>query len=242
LTIVSLLTGQAWTDRRARMALAFGVVSFALSFGPAFPLYSAIYKAFPLLQSIRGAARFGQMVLAAIAFLAGFGLAWLMMRMPKRAALAAGIVAIIGVNAEAWRAPIGYCGTPENTTCGGFTSIAPIFKTLDRPDVKAVVVFPFYPPGAGLNANARYMLQATDYWKPMLNGYSGYMPTSVFTHNRGVYDFPSASSIAYLKGLGVSHALVDSRNIGEDTLKAIADSPLLTLENTDGNLQILRIK
>ena len=128
------------------------------------------------------------------------------------------------------------------TVVNSTTGIPPIFKTLDRPDVKAVVVFPFYPPGASLNFNARYMLQSTAHWKPMMNGYSGYMPTSVFLHNRGVHDFPSDSSIAYLKGLGVTHVLVDSRNVGEDMLKAIPKSPFLVQENTDGNLLILAIK
>ncbi len=241
LMLIALVSLTAVRDRRARMVLAFGVVSFALSFGPAFPLYPFFYKVFPLLQAVRGAARFGQMALAAVAMLSGFGLAWLATKMPRRAALTVGIVAIIAVNAEAWRAPIGYCGTPESK-CEAFTGIAPIFKTLDRPDVNAIIVFPFYPPGANINLNARYMLQSTAHFKPMMNGYSGYMPTSVFTHNRGVHDFPSASSIAYLKSIGVTHALVDGRNMPEDTVKAIAVSPLLTLENTDGNLQVLKIK
>ncbi|TAK10735.1 MAG: hypothetical protein EPO35_13185 [Acidobacteria bacterium] len=241
-TLIALVSLTAIKDRRARMALAFGLVCFALSFGPAFAPYEFLYKTFPLLQAIRGAARFGQMALAAIALLSGFGLAWLATKMPKRAALIVGIVAIVGANIEAWRAPIGYCGTPENKTCQEFTEIAPIFKTLDRPDVKAIIVFPWYAPGPSMNFNARYMLQSTSNWKPMMNGYSGYMPTSMFLHNRGVHDFPSESSIQYLKKLGITHALVDSRNMGEDTLKAIAASPFLTLENTDGNLQILKIK
>ena len=39
LTLFAVLTGVALKDRRARMALAFGIAGFALSFGPAFPLY-----------------------------------------------------------------------------------------------------------------------------------------------------------------------------------------------------------
>jgi hypothetical protein len=242
LTLVSLLSLTAFTDRRARMALAFGVVSLALSFGPAFPLYAPLYKVFPLLHAIRGAARFGQMVLAAIAILSGFGLAWISTRLPRNAALALGIVAIVTVNAEAWRAPIGFCGVPGNTSCGPFGGVPPIFKTLDRPDVKAIVIFPFYAPGPSIQMNARYMLQSTANFKPMINGYSGYMPTAMITHNRALHDFPSEASISYLRGLGVTHVLVDARGMPEDTLGAIARSPSLALENTDGNLQILRIK
>lgn len=242
LTLVSLLSLTAVKDTRARMALAFGVVSFALSFGPAFPLYPFFYKVFPLLQAIRGAARFGQMALAAIAVLSGFGLAWLAMKLPKQAALTLGVVAFIAVNVEAWRAPIGYCGTRDNNTCQEFTTIPPIFKTLDRPDVQAIIVFPFYPPNSELNQNARYMLQSTAHFKPMMNGYSGYMPTVMFRHFEGVKDFPSESSIAYLKRIGVTHALVDGRNVSQEMLAAVSKSPYLVLENTDGNLQVLAIK
>ena len=242
LTLISLISLTAVKDRRARMALAFGVVSFALSFGPAFPLYSAIYHAFPLLQAIRGAARFGQMALASIAILSGFGLAWLAAKMPRQAGLALGIAAFVVVNAEAWRAPIGYCGTPENKTCQEFTAIAPIFTTLDRPDVKAIVVFPFYPAGSSIQYNARYMLQSTAHWKPLLNGYSGYMPVSTIEHGERIRDFPSDASIVYLKSIGVTHALVDGRNTSPEALAAISKSPFLVLEKTDGNLQVLAIK
>jgi hypothetical protein len=240
LMIVSIVSLTAIRDKRARMALAFGVVSFALSFGPAFPLYALCYKIFPLLHAIRGAARFGQMALAAIAMLAGFGVSWLAMKMPRKAALTLGIVASVLVNVEAWRAPIGYCGTKENTGCNEFTQVAPIFATLNRPDVKAIVVFPFYP-STSLQDNARYMLQSTAHWKPMLNGYSGYMPVSMFEHYRVLRDFPSDASIAYLKALGISHVLVDGRN-AEAIVAQIPKSPFLVLENTDGNLQILKIK
>ena len=37
LAVVATATGQAWRDRRARMALAFGVMGVCFSFGPAFP-------------------------------------------------------------------------------------------------------------------------------------------------------------------------------------------------------------
>ncbi|NQW04952.1 MAG: hypothetical protein HQ485_13150 [Acidobacteria bacterium] len=241
LTLVAVGSFTAVRDRRARMALGFGLVSFALSFGPAFPLYSFLYDAFPPLQAIRGAARFGQMALAAIAILAGFGLAWLTTRLRRQAALVVGIVAIVAVNAEGWRAPIGYCGTPTGR-CNAFTEVAPIFATLNRDDVKAIVIFPFYSPGGEHMLNARYMLQSTAHFKPMLNGYSGFMPASTVKHDRALRDFPSAASIDYLKAVGVTHALVDSRNMSEQVRAEIAASPSLVQEVTDGNLLVLAIR
>src|SRR5262249_20772354 len=61
LVLTAVIRGIAWTDRRARMAAAFGVLAFVLSFGPAFPLYGALATALPIMAGIRGAARFGQL-------------------------------------------------------------------------------------------------------------------------------------------------------------------------------------
>ena len=72
-------------DRRIRMVLVMGVVAFALSFGPAFPPYRWLYNVFPLLTGIRGAVRLGQIVIAAVGILAGFGLAAMLRRVPGRA-------------------------------------------------------------------------------------------------------------------------------------------------------------
>lgn len=241
LTLVAVGSFTAVRDRRARMALGFGVVSFALSFGPAFPPYAFLYEVFPPLQAIRGAARFGQMALAAVAILAGFGAAWLSVRLPRRTALVAGIVAILAVNAEAWRAPIAYCGTP-NASCPAFTGLAPIFATFKRADVKAIVMFPFYSTTENIIYNASYMLQSTQHFKPMLNGYSGYMPSSTSAHGRALGDFPSAASIEYLKALGVTHALVDSSNMSDAARARMAMSPHLVQEVADGNLVVFAIR
>src|SRR5262249_28837090 len=43
LALVSIVSGVAFRDPRARMALVFGLISFAMSFGPAFPLYGFLY-------------------------------------------------------------------------------------------------------------------------------------------------------------------------------------------------------
>jgi hypothetical protein len=76
----ALFTGSAISDRRARMALAFGTAGLALSFGPAVPGYALLYDAVPLLQGIRNAARFGYLVILALAILAGVGLAYMRRR------------------------------------------------------------------------------------------------------------------------------------------------------------------
>ena len=63
IVIAFLLFGLAESMRHAFAAGAAGV---ALSFGPALPGYAALYHWLPLLQGVRGAARFGFLGLVAV--------------------------------------------------------------------------------------------------------------------------------------------------------------------------------
>ena len=90
------------------MVLAIGLTALTLSFGPTLPFYDWLYWLFPPLKMIRGVVRFGQIVLAAVAILAGFGLAWLTTRFRGRAVAVMAILLVIAANGEALRAPFGY--------------------------------------------------------------------------------------------------------------------------------------
>ena len=52
LAMTALVGGVGWKDRRARMAVAFGLLTFAVSFGPAFPLYPALTRVFPIMAGM----------------------------------------------------------------------------------------------------------------------------------------------------------------------------------------------
>lgn len=232
LTLVTLATGVAISDRRARMAVAFGCVAFALSFGPAFPLYSTVYRIVPAMDALRGALRFGQITLAAFAILAGFGLATIQKRMTPRRALPVCLALLLTANVEALRAPLFY---------NEYGGIPAVFKTLNIPEPAVVVVFPFYPPSTTW-LNARYMLYSTAFWKPMLNGYSGFTPAKYIEHTQHLGGFPDETSIRYLRGLGVTHVLVDGRNMSRAVMARLPTVPELSLWGTDGNLRIYLLK
>ena len=201
---VALSTSVAFRDRRARMLLAATVAGIALSFGPRWPLYGWLYEVFPLMQAIRVAERFGQLALMAGAGLAGFGLATLRRRWRARAkvpgaVLAAVTVTLIGLaNLEALRAPFAY--TP-------FAGIPRVYDVLANQPDAVVVEFPFYPAGSVSN-NARYMLASTRHFKPLLNGYSGFLPQSYRRNAVALQNFPDAGSLAVLRATGVSHVVV----------------------------------
>jgi uncharacterized membrane protein SirB2 len=203
LALAAIVTGAAVRDLRARMALATGVVAFAFSFGPAFPPYEWLYSVFPLLTGIRGAVRFGQFFLAAIAILAGFGLARVQQRL-RRGGLALCVALIVVVHVEALRAPFVY--TP-------YRGLPPIWDSLKGAGTNAVLVcFPFYGP-LNIHANTRYMLVSTRFWRPLLNGYSGFAPPSYFDNYNALALFPDRASIQYLRDRGVTHVAVEGQDM-----------------------------
>ena len=235
LTAVAMATGAAFSDKRARMALVFGLVCLALSFGPAFPLYKTLYDLYPPMAAVRSAVRFGHMVLAAVAILAGFGMVALQRKIPKAWALPVGLTLVLVANLEALRAPIDY-GIDQD-----FKGIPPIFEALNTPDPDVVVIFPFYRPEQ-LYMNARYMMVSTVFWKPMVNGYSGYMPLRYIEHSQNLEGFPDDRSIQYLKHLGVTRVLVDSRNMPARVLARLPEVSDLSQIATDGNLKVFQLK
>jgi hypothetical protein len=235
LALVAVASGTALADKRARMAVAFGIACFCLSFGPSFPLYSVVYHLFPAMAGIRGAVRFGQMVLAAVAILAGFGLASLLPRVrPGRAApLAAAL--IVAVHVEAARAPI------EFSDLDYFRGVPPIFKALDTPEPHVVVIFPLYSPRRAY-LNTPYMVASTAFWKPILNGYSGFLPETYVEHTENLDGFPDGRSIRYLQHLGVTRVVVDGGGVDAGVLARLPAVAELTLIGSDGNLRLYDLK
>jgi hypothetical protein len=218
-----------WNDRRARMAVAIGVVAFALSFGPAFPAYRWLYRVFPLLSGIRGAVRFGEITLVAIGILAGFGVAVLERRVPRKWATTIGVAVFLTANTEALRAPLFY---------SDYHGIPAVYDALNNVGRKAVLAwFPFYN-SAQFHQNAPLMLVSTRTFNPMVNGYSGFKPASYYKNVEELANFPDERSIAHLQRLGVSVVLVDGRNMRPANLARLGDFPQLSKIADDGNLKI----
>ena len=139
------------------MVLVMGVAAFALSFGPAFPPYRWLYGVFPLLTGIRGAVRLGQVVIAAVGILAGFGLAAILKKAPGRAAAPIAIALILAANLEAFRAPLGYT---EYRGIPGVLRLAPPGGRRRGPGVDAVLCVAAVPPERSVHAGVDAVLEA----------------------------------------------------------------------------------
>ena len=234
LAFVAVGTGIAWRDARARMWLAIGVVGAALSFGPALPGYSLLYDVVPILQGIRAVARFALLPLLAVGVLGAFALAAIRARLVTggRARLAqiAGLVAVIGVNVENARAPMSFVR---------FDGIPAVYAALALEDEAVVAELPFPEPGR-VAVNASAVHASTHYWRPLLNGYSGYTPASYVGHYLAFQSFPDPASIDALRHAGVTHIVVDVAKV-PDAVAALQHVDGVRLLAADTRRRIYRI-
>ena len=232
LAAFAVVRGIGWRDRRARMCLAFGVAGFLLSFGAALPGYAVLYQALPVLKGIRLVSRFGYLAIVAVAVLAGFGLAEL-----RRTALrpwrhAASVAAFALIILEPLAIPKRYARVDE---------VSPVYEQLAQERSAIVAELPMYPSRA-IFLNARYMLNSTVHWKPLLNGYTGFVPASYHAHLELAATFPSPSSIEGLRRVGVTHVVVHRRLIGAPVFDMAARSPGLDLIGSDGDVALYRLR
>ena len=231
LALVTVGLGTAWRDRRARMLLAAGVVGVVLSFGANLPGYGLLHAAFPLLQGTRATSRFGYLGLFALAGLAAFGLAALRARAGSRRLRAViGVAAFVLVTAEAARAPMAYTR---------YEGIPPVYDVLATERGAVVVEFPFFSP-RHVAGNASYVLAATRHWRPLLNGYSGFVPQSYAAHNEAFRTFPDAASLDALAAAGVTHVVVHLDDMPE-VEPQIAGNPRLEQAAAGRAIRIYRL-
>ena len=214
---IALFAGVAWSDERARMCVAMIVCGLILSFGPSVPGYSALYQVVPLLQAVRAPVRFGYLVVIGIALLAAFGAVEVRRRLPPgRWPKVAAVLLLLAV-IEPLAAPLGF---------QPFTGIPAIYGTLAAEEHAVVAEMPF-PPSRAIFMNARYMLNSTRHFKPLLNGYSGFVPSSYYEHYAAVGRFPSEESIAALERLGITHLVVHLDAYDAEAAARLQETPVL---------------
>jgi hypothetical protein len=236
LSSIAIASGIAVRDRRARMALAFGIVGVALSFGPALPGYGFLYRIVPPLQGIRNAARFGYLATIAAAILSGFAVAWVRARWGSNRMTPALItLVLVCANVDAFSGPIEYVKAE---------SVSPLHGRLRDTDA-IVVEIPAYPPDRVFR-NAPYLLHATQHWRPMVNGYSGLTPSSYAQHARDLARFPDDRALETLRRIGVTHVFVHDRALRDwtdnETADAVPRAAGLELIERDGDVSLYRVK
>jgi hypothetical protein len=224
-------------DRLVRMAAAILASAVVLSVAPRLPGFDWAHDHLPIVSAIRGYSRAGQFALVAIAILAGLGVARLHRAWGARRGwtLAAAALAVL-VNVEALRAPLLYVP---------FRGVPAIYDSLAEAPAGAVLELPIYGPGAEF-MNAPYLVNATRHWRPIVNGYSGFMPPGYMDIYRGLRRFPDAWSIGWLRANGVNRIVVHLTAFeqlkGRLQLKKIEASPDVTLVASDSDTRIYSVR
>jgi len=198
----------AWQGRRRRgdnrpadpwvrgLALS-GLLCFALSFAWAFvPLARVI----PGLSGMRVPARFYAFVSLTLVYFSARGVDALLSRVPgprTRAALVAGLAAILVVELAPWGFHV------ERLPREG--ELPQVYRWLrDEPSVKGLVELPLF----GNSRENEYLYASTVHWKPIANGYSGYMAPSYDQIFNRILVLPGVVGFDLLRSMGISHIVV----------------------------------
>jgi hypothetical protein len=189
-----------WIARRLRgeLALMYGglaATAFWVSFGPSAKLYTALYTIVPLFTWLRAPSRFGLIVVFGLAVLAGFAVSEWLGRV-RRPAVALAVLALFA--ASELFVDLNLRDVPP---------AQPVYRTLAMLPPGAVIEMPFYYPEVGLYQHTKYMLASTSHWKPLVNGYSDYIPPDFLANVLTLAPFPSRDAFKILEPNRVRYAV-----------------------------------
>jgi hypothetical protein len=214
------------------MVFAAGACGVLLSFGPNLPGYAFLHEHLPPLQAIRAVVRFGYLGIFAVAVLAGFGLSDLRRRWATRAWLpaATGLIVVLAA-LEPLAAPLFFRASDP----------VPAIYALPGSDPRAVVAELPLPSPRAVFANGAYMLNSTRHWRPMLNGYSGFVPGSYREHAAQLAAFPDAAAIEALRQAGVTHVFVHRNRLAPEAAAAVQHTAALQHLASEDAIDLYRV-
>lgn len=174
-----------------------GLLCFALSFAL---FYLPLARVVPGLSGMRVPPRFYMLGSLTVVYFAGRGVDVLLRRpvhSRTRAAIAAALAAALAVEL----APQGIVWErlPREE------ELPAVYGWIrNEPDVKALLELPIYPDFR----ESQYLYASTVHWKPIANGYSGYMPLSHQMLTSRIRFLPGGATLELLRGWGISHLVV----------------------------------
>ena len=196
---IGLRRGHANRTREATVfyAILAGLACWA-SFGPRAGLYAVLYEAVPVLSFIRASARLGVLVTLSLAVLSGVGMAWVLSHRTaatrRRWVLAVALAAVL----ELASMPVAWFDAPPGSQAYR------MLKVLPR---AAVAEFPFFWQRRGLARHSYYMLNSTQHWQPLLNGYNNYIPPDFAWMLPHLETFPARHPFDILVDRGVRYVV-----------------------------------
>jgi hypothetical protein len=187
------------------------LVAFDASLGANGLTFRALQALVPPLANLRAPARFASLGLVALAGLAALGTVRLKALVGGRPAVAQAAVAIaltLGV-VEYWSSPI-----PTRVVASEPMPADRWLATL--PDDSVILELPVPLASRLWGWESTHELQSTHHWRTLVNGYSGFLPTSYARTLALMETFPDGPSITHLRGLSVDYVVVRRRYFSSD--------------------------
>lgn len=174
-----------------------GLLCFLLTF-PWF--YAPLMRVVPGLSGMRVPPRFYAFVSLTLVFFAGRGVDFLRDRLRAPRARAALVVALAaGLILELAPQPLRWGPLPREE------DFPAVYRWIARePGVRALIELPIYRD----TRESRYIYYSTLHWKPLANGYSGYMPAAHDRLTERISFLPDQDGLDLLRELGISHLVI----------------------------------
>jgi hypothetical protein len=198
LAIIGLLV-----RRPTRIALTYLVVllvAVELSLGFRGYSYRFLYEHSSIFGGLRAPARFGIVVLMCVAVLAAYGYAALQGSLSGSARRVLAALVPCAILLEYRVNPLPLVRYDNRAP--------PIYALLASLPPGVVAEFPMPTTGVLPGPDAFYSYMSTFHWRPLVNGYSGFYPSSYMRRLTDVQGFPDIRSIAGLRHSGVAYVIV----------------------------------
>ena len=241
--LILALFGSFQSIQRRRLAyLVLLLVSFDLSLGLHGFLYRGLYSLVWIYRGLRVPARMFVIVSAALAVLAGYGVARLLTFVPRRSGKLLATPAIFGlVVLESASMPIDLRPAPRNV---------PAVYTWLRDQPPAVVMEWPLPRASGLGYTQAplYMYYSTFHWQKLVNGYSGFYPASYIELLETVHTLPSPTAVAFMRKRSVRYLILHGEfepRLGALTTALAASGdfePVASTRDGEGSIAIFRLR
>ena len=172
------------------------LIAFWSSLGPDAGLYAWLYRVVPVFSWLRAPSRLGLVVVLALAVLSGFAIAELLAR-TRRAALVSTLLVLVTM-ADLVVAPL---------VLSEANPVASAYTSLRKLPYGPVVEFPFFYLRIDFPRHTEYMLNSTSHWRPLINGYSDFIPPDFRAMVIPLSSFPNPESFAILKRLRAQYVI-----------------------------------
>ena len=208
-------------NRQVWLYAVLALLAFDASLGPHGFVFAGIERLFPLFSSFRASARFAILVVLSLSMLAALAAARLGRRW--RWGGAATMLAACLVVVESYATPLAV--RPATTVP---TEVDQFLSTLAKD--AAVVELPLPRPDALWLYETTFQLKSINHWRPLVNGYSGFVPEQYERTLHEMAGFPDARSARRLRELGVDLVVVNRVHYGEQAYHDLSEALLASRE------------